>query len=171
MTSFLKMKYFFYILTTFCLILPLPAEAKNGFPMAGLWVTKKQDLVVQIKPCGEDKLCGYITWLSPDESPYSVTGKPLFNTKVLIDFSRDQNNEGLWTGKVYKADDEKTYSGLLKQIGQNNIELRVYIGLPALGKTKTLRRGDIKDYPACKITEKTNIKAQEQDIKARGTNQ
>ena len=33
----------------------------------------------------------------------------------------------------------------------DTIELRAYIGLPALGKTKTLTRANARDYPSCTI--------------------
>ncbi|HNB01566.1 MAG TPA: hypothetical protein PLK61_07160, partial [Nitrosomonas sp.] len=33
----------------------------------GLWLTKKKDVVVQIKYCEAKTLCGYVSWISPEE--------------------------------------------------------------------------------------------------------
>ena len=128
-----------------------PVEAETSKDITGLWLTQKQDAAVRVEPCG-DEICGYIAWLDKNEDTHSTSGQPLCDAKVLYGFHHSSKNDNIWEGgKIYKADDEKTYSGKIALIDENTVELRAYLGIPALGKTKTLTRTLEKDYPACII--------------------
>ena len=126
-----------------------PADADDPEFPGGLWLTKKKDTAVRIEACGE-LLCGYISWLRPDVEQQTPDGQPLCNQKVLWGFKQDNRQPELWTGgKIYKADDGKTYSGRLRLMGPDSIELRGYLGLPLIGKTYTLTRTGDSAYPQC----------------------
>ena len=145
------MKYtlLFAILALFFSVPPVQAEASKD--ITGLWLTQKRDAAVRVEACG-DEICGYIAWLDKNEDTHSTNGQPLCNAKVLYGFQHSSKKDNIWEGgKIYKADDEKTYSGKIALINENTVELRAYLGLPALGKTKTLTRTLEKDYPACII--------------------
>lgn len=145
------MKYIAAASLTLSLLLCGPAIAKESTPVEGLWLTKKQDAAIKVEQCGE-ALCGYIAWLHTDENPYSISGKPLCKAQVLSGFHADKDHKASWSGgKVYKADDDKTYNGAFTLTDSNTVKLRVYLGIPALGKTKTFTRVSAKDYPPCTV--------------------
>ncbi len=154
-------KYIILTLLGFSFFIPFTVQAKsNDSAVTGLWVAKKRDVAVQVDICGEE-LCGHIAWLSASEDPYSVSGLPLCQAQVLKDFHAGDNNATSWRGgKVYKADEEKTYNGALKLVDSDTLELHAYLGVPVLGKTKTWTRASIKDYPPCH----TPAKADKQDL-------
>jgi uncharacterized protein (DUF2147 family) len=129
---------------------PLTHAGETG-DITGLWLTKKQDAAVRVEKCG-DEICGHIAWFHADETPYNIEGQPLCHAQVLSGFKTEETTNNQWSGgTVYKADDNKIYSGNLKLVDQNTLELRAYIGLPALGKTKTLTRTSAQNYPPCTI--------------------
>lgn len=139
------------MLLALLLLVPFNAIAAEDHELVGLWLTKKRDAAVRIVSC-QGELCGYISWLSNDEDQFSVSGKPLCQVQVLSGFKPDKKQSNTWTsGKVYKADDEKTYSGKITLISDDTVQLRAYLGIPALGKTKTLTRTSEKLHPPCKI--------------------
>ena len=145
------MKYTLLLLMIFLFSPSITARAEtDNNDIIGLWLTKKQDAAVRVEPCG-DEICGYIAWLGKDEETHNATGEPLCQAKVLYGFGRNAKKENLWDGgKVYKADDEKTYRGKIALVDNNTVKLRAYLGVPALGKTKTLTRTTEKDHPACR---------------------
>lgn len=114
----------------------------------GLWLTKKKDVVVRIRNCGENTLCGYVTWISPEE--LNEKNSTLCGRKVLWDARLAEDEPIRWIGGVlYKADEDKYYSANLQLIDANTLALRAYIGVPLLGKTKKLTRTTEKEHPSC----------------------
>lgn len=152
------MKYIAIIISLSIFLFPPAVQAAEDASVTGLWLTKKRDAAVQVTPCG-DELCGHIAWLHEDENPFSITGKPLCRAQVLSGFKpadNADNKNNVWkSGTVYKVDDEKTYRGTLTMLDDNTVELRAYLGIPALGKTKTLTRTSAKDYPPCSLPTKS----------------
>lgn len=129
----------------------LPAMDGKSFP-AGFWISEKKDTVVRIEPCG-DSLCGYISWLHPDEEQTTPQGEPLCEQKVLWGFEESSSKQGFWRGgRIYRADKDKEYSGRIRVQNDDEIEVHGYIGLPFLGKTYNLTRVRETDYPACEVT-------------------
>ena len=115
----------------------------------GLWLPKKKDVAVRIEKCGES-LCGYISWLRPDVEQTTPDGKPLCNMKVLWDFNQDTRHPNLWKrGRIYKADDGDVFSGRIKVLSADKIEMRGYIWLPVIGKSYVLTRAQESQYPPC----------------------
>lgn len=119
----------------------------------GLWLTKKKDVVVQIKYCEANTLCGYVTWISPEER--SEKNSTLCGEKVLWDAHLADDQPIRWVdGVLYKANEDKYYGANLHLIDANTLALRAYIGVPLLGKTKKLTRTSEKAHPSCIISDK-----------------
>lgn len=119
----------------------------------GLWLTKKKDVVVQIKYCEDKTLCGYVTWISPEE--INEKNATLCGRKVLWNARLAEGQPIRWIdGVLYKADEDKYYSANLHLIDANTLALRAYIGVPLLGKTKKLTRTSEKEHPSCIVPDK-----------------
>jgi len=118
---------------------------------AGFWVSEKKDTVVRIERCG-DSLCGYISWVRPDEEQTTPNGEPLCKQKVLWGFEQSSSEQNFWKdGRIYRADKGKEYAGHIRVHSSDEIEIRGYIGLPFLGKTSTWTRVQEWDYPSCSV--------------------
>jgi len=116
----------------------------------GAWLTEKQDTVVKIEQCG-DSLCGYIDWIHPGEEQFTASGVPLCNQKVLWDFEPSGTDGKLWeSGRIYRPDKDKHYTGRIRVLTDETLLLRGYIGLPILGKSYTLTRVDPDEYSSCR---------------------
>src|SRR5258707_6206942 len=98
----------------------LPANAPSP---SGIWLTKDQDARVRISDC-DGAICGTIVWLkepidrqtgvpavdqhNPDAAKRS---RPLLGIQVM--YGMRPSGAGQWTGRLYNADDRKTYEGYL----------------------------------------------------------
>jgi uncharacterized protein (DUF2147 family) len=98
----------------------------------GIWLDKDGG-TVRIRPCG-DALCGTIASVRPRLDP--ATGRPwtdkknadpgkrarpLVGVQVLI--AMRPSGPGKWSGRLYNADDGKTYSGNLVELGPGSIRV------------------------------------------------
>lgn len=128
-------------------------ESDKG-SILGLWLTKKKDVVVQIRYCEEKTLCGYVTWISPEAM--NEKNATLCGRKVLWDARLADDQPIRWVdGILYKADEDKYYSANLQLIDADTLALRAYIGVPLLGKTKKLTRTSEKTHPSCIVPNKS----------------
>jgi uncharacterized protein (DUF2147 family) len=128
-------------------IFPAATHAGNSVDVTGLWLTKKQDVAVRIKHCGDEGLCGHIAWLNPQES---LENPELCGTKVLWNMRSKEGNPAEWIGgTLYKANEKKYYGANLRLTDENTLALRAYIGVPMLGKTKRLTRTTENSHPPC----------------------
>lgn len=115
----------------------------------GLWLPKKKDVAVRIEKCGK-LLCGYISWMRQDVEKMTPEGKPMCNLKVLWDFHQDTRHPNTWNGgKIYKADKGEVYSGSIKVLGMDELEMRGFLWVPVLGKSYVLKRAQESQYPPC----------------------
>lgn len=115
-------------------------EARAG-EATGVWKRPSGSSQIQIAPCGSS-LCGKIVWLrdprndtkNPDASKH---GRPLLGTQTVIGMKPSGDNR--WKGKVYNAEDGKTYSGVMTLVGDNGLKLEgcVLGGLICKGETWT----------------------------------
>ncbi|MDX1711296.1 MAG: DUF2147 domain-containing protein [Rhodovibrionaceae bacterium] len=128
-------------------------QSLDGTPAPrGVWLTEKKKAAVWIAPCKEsgDRLCGQLVWMeklyddkgrlrldwfNPDESKKR---EPMCGVRVLK--SLEQNDTGVWKGEVYNPKDGKTYSGIVRVKGQDQLHLRAYLGFEFLGKSETWTR-------------------------------
>ena len=122
-------------LTIAALLLGLSqAHAENSSEVFGIWLTAAGDARVRITPCSSG-LCGVIVWLKEPIDP--ATGKPQIDDKNADKMLAHRPIIGLnifsamhpagarkWTGKIYNADNGKTYSGELRPAGAKKLEVR-----------------------------------------------
>lgn len=122
----------------------------------GYWLSKKKDVVIDIQHC-EDELCGYIYWIKEDEQQHDVNnpdkelrGRSMCGIKVLWGMERSASKPQKWKGgRIYKADDGEFFSAQIEMVSDDKMDLRGYIGMPAIGKTSPFSRVNSDDYPAC----------------------
>ena len=130
----------------------------GGDALVGQWWADGGAAKVRIKPCGRH-LCGDIEWL---RSPIGVDGCPLLDAHNPAESLRERPVEGLriltnlaphgsrknvWTGgRIYDPGSGNTYRCSLTVLDDERIELRGYIGIPAIGRSTTwFRVGTAKE--------------------------
>lgn len=122
-----------------CLILAAPSVAHAAPPaeVLGEWATKGFSSIVDIHPCADDgeALCGSLAWLW---DPVDETGKPVLDRQNSNEALRDRPLAGLeflkgfkrkpgtnvWQdGRIYNAEDGRTYSGSIRLKAPGVLEL------------------------------------------------
>jgi uncharacterized protein (DUF2147 family) len=116
---------------------PLPTLAADA---TGVWQRPSGTSRIEITPCGS-ALCGTLVWL---KTPRADTRNPdpakrsrsLLGTRTVIGM-KPTGSAGVWKGKVYNAEDGKTYSGRMTLEGANKLSLKgcVLGGLICRGET------------------------------------
>lgn len=120
----------------------------------GYWLTENQRSVIEMKDC-DDGICGHVYWITdgglefdefnPDEI---LKSRPICDLKVLWGFQSD--GDGKWDdGEIYKADEGETFSGEIKQLSENQLKVRGYIGISLLGRSQVWTRVDPSNYKVC----------------------
>jgi len=122
-------------LTIAALLLGLShAHAEDSNDVFGVWLTAAGDAKIRVTPCSNG-LCGVIVWLKEPIDP--ATRKPQIDDKNadkmlahrpiigLNIFSAMHPSGGRkWAGKIYNADNGKTYSSELRPTGAKKLEVR-----------------------------------------------
>ena len=100
------------------------ARAASAQDVAGTWLTEGGRSQVRIAPCGQSR-CGTIIWTQADAKDVN-NPDPARREKSLVGVQmiRDarQSSEG-WTGALYNPLDGKTYSGRMRLLSANQLEL------------------------------------------------
>jgi uncharacterized protein (DUF2147 family) len=118
--------FVFFLSTT--LLFSMHPRATHS--VEGTWLTAEGTSKITVAPCGS-KFCGKLTWLkNPEKAPQ--TGK--LGAVIFKDFEIADNNT-LEEGKIYDPRNEKWYSGRLKVGSDGKLEVRGWLGVPALGKS------------------------------------
>lgn len=153
------MKYFMGCLAMLLTASVTYAQAQAPKPVTGLWLVKKKDVVVEVKPCskGSEILCGHIAWLDPNAKQQedvlnpdvALRPRPLCGIRVMWDMTPEADAPGVYTGKIYKANNGSIYDARIKRGADGTLELRGYIGLPLLGKDAVLTQVKKGAYPLC----------------------
>jgi uncharacterized protein (DUF2147 family) len=119
-------------LATACALLWLPVGANAAEP-TGTWRTERDLAHVRIAKCGE-ALCGVIVALKDAIDP--ATGHPPTDTEnedaaqrkrpligVQVVIGMKPAGAAKWTGRLYNAEDGKTYDGNLVLTGANSLKV------------------------------------------------
>ena len=106
----------------------------------GDWVRPNGASKIRISSCG-NSLCGKLIWLkdprndtqNPDVSKRS---RPLVGVEI-VQSMKPTGNDNQWKGKVYNAEDGKTYTGFIQLTSANKLKLEgcVMGGLICKGET------------------------------------
>lgn len=129
----------------FILLLGITPVWAQSLTPAGSWIHANRRIQIEIYPCLEN-LCGKITWL---KSPYDANdtprldlnnpnpklrARPLLGLDVLGGLR--PAGEGSWVdGNIYNPDDGKSYRATMSMRKDGDLQMRVYLLLPLLGKT------------------------------------
>lgn len=118
---------------------PSTAEAADA---RGEWARPNGASKIKISSCG-GALCGALVWLreprndtkNPDASKRS---RPLLGVQIVRSM-KPTAKAGQWKGKVYNAEDGKTYTGFIELTSVNKLKLEgcVMGGLICKGETWT----------------------------------
>lgn len=92
------------------------ASAQGDPSIHGVWRNPKNTVHVQIKPCAAGA-CGYVVWATDKAKADARAGgtTQLIGLQLLQDFSQDK--KGLWRGKVFVPDLNRTFTGSAELAG------------------------------------------------------
>jgi uncharacterized protein (DUF2147 family) len=96
------------VLTASAVLLASGAGAVAG-DARGEWLRDNGASKVRIASCGDEALCGAITWLKDPGGPAKLGQQVFFDMKP--------HGENVWTGSAFNPDDGKTYSGKMTLSG------------------------------------------------------
>ena len=120
-------------------------------PVTGTWLSGDGGTKVRVSECG-GKLCGKVVWLNEPIDP--ATGKPktdkrnsdpakrsrpLIGVPVVNGMTPSGDNK--WSGKIYNADDGKTYDAHVTLVSDNAMRVQGCV-LSVLCKSQTWKRAD-----------------------------
>lgn len=116
----------------------------------GLWFNEEKEAKIQFFE-KEGKLFGKITWLKePKDNGKDKTdknnpnpdlrSKPIVGLVILKNFDKDGKN---WkNGEIYDPKSGKMYSSTIKWSGENQLNIRGFIGVALVGKTTKFTRAN-----------------------------
>lgn len=114
----------------------------------GFWLTQKGDARVEFYKKG-DRFFGRLAWL---KEPNDEKGRPALDEKNpdprlrkrpilgLVIIEAVYRGGNLWRGRVYDADNGKTYNCIITLADPDTIKLRGYLGFSLFGRTETWKR-------------------------------
>ncbi|KZL06677.1 hypothetical protein PsAD2_04190 [Pseudovibrio axinellae] len=106
---------------------------------AGTWLRANGSAKIKIAKCGGG-LCGNIVWLKkPSKDIHNkdpkLRGRSLIGTQTILGMK--PNGDSNWKGKIYNAEDGKTYSGNLKLVSANKLKVEGCVMVFCRGETWT----------------------------------
>jgi uncharacterized protein (DUF2147 family) len=124
------------IATLAALLAAAPAKAGGG--PDGIWLTQAGDAKVRVSRCGSG-ICGVVVWLKDPIDP--ATGKPQADDKnpnpaltrrPIIGLSLFSGMRPVgpnkWSGRIYNADDGKTYASKISVAGPSALRVEGCVG-------------------------------------------
>lgn len=109
-------------------------RTKQNTDPFGTWLTQAGDAKVLVRPCGA-AICGKVVWLKQPLD--AATGKPQTDDKNPDPSLRTRRIVGLqlfldmlpstsssWSGRVYNADDGRSYTSTVTQLDAARLEVR-----------------------------------------------
>ncbi|UPT90797.1 DUF2147 domain-containing protein [Bradyrhizobium barranii subsp. apii] len=123
------------------------AEAATASGPAGVWLTQSGDARIKVSRCG-NALCGRVVWLK--EPIDKKTGKaqlddhnadPALRARKIVGISLfiDMQAAGAnqWSGRIYNADDGKTYASTVTLLPSGSLNDRGCMGTLCAGEDWT----------------------------------
>jgi uncharacterized protein (DUF2147 family) len=127
------------------------ASAALSPNVQGNWLTGNGHGVVQIARCGAE-LCGRIVGIdraAGEPMPTDVRGRPQCGLSIVTTDGADP--DGTWHGQITDPRDGHSYQTRLSVDQRDDLRLRVFIGIPALGSTQVWHRFTGRLGPDCRI--------------------
>ena len=111
-----------------------PVSAETNADPTGVWLTEAGDAKIHVSKCGSG-ICGTIVWLKTPIDP--ATGRPQVDDKnrdpalahrpvIGINIFKGLKSvaDRKWSGRIYNADDGKTYTSDITLAGPRKLEVR-----------------------------------------------
>ena len=112
-----------------------PAKAQSA---DGIWLTQAGDAKIRVSRCGGE-ICGVVVWLKEPIDP--MTGKPQVDDKnpnpslarrpiigLPLFSGMRPAGPGRWSGRIYNADDGRTYSSKVSVAGPAKLRVEGCMG-------------------------------------------
>jgi uncharacterized protein (DUF2147 family) len=128
----------------------LPARAKAGGEVGGIWLTQAGDAKVRVSKCGGG-ICGVIVWLKDpidratgkpqidDKNPNpSLARRPMIGLPLFSGMHASGPNK--WSGQIYNADDGKSYASKVSASGPDTLRVEGCVGALCGGESWTRSR-------------------------------
>ena len=137
-----------FVIAIFAALLAAPsARAQGASEPAGIWLTQAGDARVRVSKCGGG-ICGVIVGLKQPIDP--ATGKPQVDDKnpnpalarrriigLPLFSSMHATGSGKWSGRIYNADDGRTYASNVTVAGPDRLRVEGCLGAFCGGETWT----------------------------------
>lgn len=103
------------------LVTPVAAQAGGKLSSASEWRNPKDTVRIRFSPCGQDRVCGIVTWASDKAKADARRGgtEQLVGTNLFRDFQRVA--PGAYKGHVFVPDMNRTFSGHVEINGDSMI--------------------------------------------------
>ena len=138
----------FLVLAAAMLCPTAPAVAETNVDPTGIWLTEAGDAKIRVSQCGS-AICGTVVWLKAPIDP--ATGKPQVDDKNINPALSHRPIIGInifaamkpiadrkWSGRIYNADNGKTYSSNVTLASPRKLEVRgCVLGILCVGETWT----------------------------------
>jgi uncharacterized protein (DUF2147 family) len=124
------------IATLAALLAAAPAKAGGG--PDGIWLTQAGDAKVRVSRCGSG-ICGVVVWLkdpidpatgkpqADDKNPNpALTRRPIIGLSLFLGMRPVGPNK--WSGRIYNADDGKTYASNISVAGPSALRVEGCVG-------------------------------------------
>jgi uncharacterized protein (DUF2147 family) len=118
-------------------VCPAKAQSAAGGP-DGVWLTQAGDAKIRVSRCGGG-ICGVVVWLKQPIDP--MTGKPEVDDKnpnpalarrpiigLSLFSAMRPVGPNQWSGRIYNADDGKTYASKISVTGPGTLKVEGCIG-------------------------------------------
>jgi uncharacterized protein (DUF2147 family) len=126
------------IATLAALLAAAPAKVQAGGGPDGIWLTQAGDAKVRVSRCGGG-ICGVVVWLKDpidpatrkpqvdDKNPNpALTRRPIIGLSLFLGMRPVGPNK--WSGRIYNADDGKTYASKISVAGPSTLRVEGCVG-------------------------------------------
>jgi uncharacterized protein (DUF2147 family) len=133
-----------------CLVMLAPTARAQSTDPSGIWLTQAGDARVRVTRCGGG-ICGVVVWL---REPKDAAGKPQVDDKnpnpslakrpmigLPLFSGMKSTGPGKWNGKIYNADDGKTYASNVSVTGPDTLNVEGCVGSGLCGSESWSRFG------------------------------
>ncbi len=142
--TILNIKVMRQIVATFCaLLFSMVLFAQNNDPIIGKWQNPSGEGRIEIYK-KNDKFFGKLYWVK-DASKKDVKNpdpklrsRNIQGLEILTDFSKESKT--YVDGQIYDPKSGKTYSCKMTLKGDDQLDIRGYIGISLIGRTETWKR-------------------------------
>ncbi len=117
------------------------AIAAEGDAVVGTWRNLRNTMHILVYHCG-DSMCGKVVWANNEAIADARRGGTpnLIGTQIFRDFRKGK--DGVWSGKVFVPDINRTFSGTITLTGPDTLNGKGCLVGRVLCKSKVLVRVD-----------------------------